>query len=542
MSKKILLLIAVCSIATSIHGQASEYYFAQQLNGTCAMIPIINFIILNSAKKQGYDFSQFPSYNRAQWFGITHPSEITFFKLFYDLNYWHSSFTEDEKVLKKYLDEYIENGPVLPNFYDKDGIFSFGGLLKGPRELIKFMSLPFGLIDFDSLQSMKFKTMLNLWDIGKQLNSELQEQVLVDLPVFQEKGDDQKNILRIFNEKTARYEPQPMDSYIVKESILGLDKSDPSTLFRLLDTYPIFEIYTKYGTYLLLGGRYQPQEFTKSYAPYAQGIYKIMLLVLGLNHNNELLAIDGQPTMQIDTYGEREAIIALQSLCNADPYHPWNKSYFQKEDFLPYAVTEILKKNEQLTNQLKQTVDFAFEGWYQYAKLIQGGYYNKNKKQMTLKSVGKFIPGEHQILAFLLLQSVRLLWYGSHNPQAFYFGHIPHIPLIWSFDQFRKEATQSKNIKDGIQKKASFLESWELIRDELIHYHGRRNWISFDGHGWVVSFDPKVIKLERAFSDKFYDDNLNKRLGLSGIESSITSELFLFYKIKPAKKEALQEK
>lgn len=534
---------------TALNGEPAAYPFAQQFNATCLMVPVINIKILHDAKEVQYDFSKLPHYQRVQWLGILHPNEIAWFKPFSKINYYYSDpLNNDEKALKQYLDEGIAHGPVLPHFYDKNGNFPFGGMFKGTDEVLKFLSLPATLVDFNAAERMNLKIILNLVDIAKAVNISGFRPSLV-LPVLQEKTDKENNIIRIFNEKTMQYEPQKMDSFIsssfkvtnaknIEEDHhwLNLHKNDdPQNLLAFsMGTYstPVFGIYTSVGVYVYLGQGYQPT-FEKCYAPFNQGVYKMMLLTLGVGHENEVLAINGKPTKNKDTYGELSTIVALQNICNEDQYHPWNGAWFHKEEFLPYVIAEILKNNDKLANQLKQTINFKLNGWDQYQKLIQGDYYNQAKEQMTLKSIGKFIPGEEQVLAYLLMESVRFLWYGSHNPEVFYNWTIPKIPLIWSFDQFKTAAQKKKIIKNGMRTEASFLDTWRDICTQLFIQDKRRNWISFDGHGWVISFVPEIIKKERALSNKFYDATLNEQLGFAGIESILTDELFLFYKTKP---------
>jgi len=541
----------------------SSYTFAQQMNAICLMVPVMNLEILEQLQKNKYDLTKLPTYTRAEWFGILNPFEVSWFKPFANLNIALSNDPNfnDYAALKTYIDEGAAHGPVLPYFYNKNGKFPFGGFLKGTDEAIRLFSLPFMLIDLNGAENFKLKIFFNLLDVTKQFDIREFRPYLY-LPVVQTEDDIKNNKLRVFNQSTKKYDLVDEKKYLV---LTQIDDGKEYKIFNISNRMKMLQKYSKNGTVFIPDlenfnmakrtdklfqtyssvGIYHPplgQAYTNGtseYVPYMQGIYKMILLTLGVNHDNNVLAVDGKATNIIDTYGERDVMIGLQNLCNADDNHPWNKKRFNKEMFLPYAIADLLKKNPSLANQLKQTIDIGFHDWEEYEKLVSGFYYNKNKEQMTGKNVAQYIPGEQQALAYMLMHNIRFLWYGSQNPKAFYSETIPQIPLLWTFDNFAKKAAQKKTIKNGVDKTASFLDTWILIRNAIIKNYKRNSWMSFEGHGWVISFDPEIIKLERSKSGSFYNDELNKLLGIAGIESFLTSELKMFY--KGTKKEEVSE-
>lgn len=553
--KKLSIVVLISCMTTLFAAKKpiSKYYFAQQTNGICLMVPVLNLEILETLQSNNYDLSKLPSYSRADWFGILNPFEVAWFTPFGRLNFvFPEAFPNrsDYLTLKDYIDNGALHGPVLPYFYTKNGKFPFGGFFKGADEALQLFSLPFMLVDLNGAENFKLKILFNLVDVTKQFDIGEFRPLLL-LPALQTEEDKNNGILRIFNQYKKKYEQVQEKDYIVATNTyndpvtneeISFDTFNISQVKNQTENFtidyfyhPLFKTYSYVGIYNFIGQAYRND--ISEYVPYMQGIYKLILLTLGINHDNNILAVDGNATNIIDAYGERDVMIALQNICNADDNHPWNQKRFNKDMFLPYAIAEILKKNPYLTNQLKQTVDIGFHEWEQYKKLVSGTYYNKNNEQMTLESIAQFIPGEHQALAYMMLHNLRFLWYGSQDPKAFYAETLLKLPLVWTFDNFAKKAAQKKAIKNGVDKNASFLDTWILIRDALKKQYKRNSWMSFEGHGWVISFDPEIIKLERSKSKTFYNDKLNKLLGFAGIESFLSNELKMFYKIQQTEEE-----
>lgn len=78
----------------------------------------------------------------------------------------------------------------------------------------------------------------------------------------------------------------------------------------------------------------------------------------------------------------------------------------------------------------------------------------------------------------------------------------------------------------------SNLPVWADIKHELQRrYPNIQDWVSFDSHGWVISFDQNLIDMQREVArQKSCDYQFLDRLGIAGIESWLGHELETFYK------------
>jgi len=95
---------------------------------------------------------------------------------------------------------------------------------------------------------------------------------------------------------------------------------------------------------------------------------------------------------------------------------------------------------------------------------------------------------------------------------------------IWVY---LNERSARKKIVITNQQPQSFLDVWQKIATHLKR-QPRKNWISFDGHGWVISFDPQIIDLQ--LQNVIYNKKLFNDLGITAIESWIGGMLPIFYK------------
>ena len=113
---------------------------------------------------------------------------------------------------------------------------------------------------------------------------------------------------------------------------------------------------------------------------------------------------------------------------------------------------------------------------------------------------------------------------------AFYESTSCYIPFCWTFDNFKAAASETRWI-GGTDLTASFIDTWGKIRDELTSTYPGKNWISFDGHGWVASFNEGLIERQRNMPG--VDQELLKQLGVAIIDSWLGTQLNVFYKVVP---------
>ena len=266
--------------------------------------------------------------------------------------------------------------------------------------------------------------------------------------------------------------------------------------------------------------------------PYLLGFLKLMFLALGVNNRNENIGSDNPV--------EQNASNEMRRLIEADARNnPWSNEYFKREFFIQYAIAEIFKNNPALQKKAAKTVDVANKKfWQTYEDIVVTGKLklckNANKDPYTRELIAKYLPGPEQTLAYFVTEILRFLWYGAASKKSIAFYKSLNLiginPVkLWyanlTFAQIKKAA--NKKIKGD-----SFLDMWTELRTELKNrYPTINDWVSFDGHGWVISFDQELLDKQRAVAKaKSCDHNFLDKLGFAGIESWWGSELETFYK------------
>lgn len=499
--------------------------------------------------------------------------------------------------LNAYIAEGLKKGPILPHFYDEAGNFAFAlpnEVLEEERlptknefeRLIMFNMIPYFFIDMSivtddsTVQGMMFK-LLDLENLPSQV---IKLSLGYDATGYQ-----------VYSTVTKRYEPLHYHGEIstpleVRKgetasdaTVADLDtvRADKTVSFysysALLDRdfslddkgllLPgfTFQPYTRL-VHALRSGIYENYEFnphdrssrtlgsvyltsskeygfneiaqlpytpfsfsdpvtTKEYAPFGIGLYKLMLLTMGLDEKNNRI-VDRHPL-----YGVHQDLVAMVDDPRYRESNMWSSKYLSKERFLPYLVAQVLKKDAALKEKLKKVVDLgAFARWELYNHLVSGHYFNRDGERIAGV---KFLPGEEQMLTYILCKNVRLMWYGIMNEKAFYEetiddaevrGLARSLGISLDFDSYVGWFYEEKA---GV----SLMSVWHEIKNKVIELaKPRMNFISFEDHGWVVCFDPQLIRAQASLLKRNRHYKTFMELGFTGIESDFSKEFNSFYK------------
>ncbi|HBS48237.1 TPA: hypothetical protein DEO28_04090 [Candidatus Dependentiae bacterium] len=251
----------------------------------------------------------------------------------------------------------------------------------------------------------------------------------------------------------------------------------------------------------------------KQFALSELGIYKLMLLRLGLSNANTAVA---KSDLDFPIFKE------LERYCNKDRFNLWNAAHFSKDNLFQVQLAKLFEERKDLYKKSKQVVDFYFKPWKTYKQLKKGEFYGKNGEKYDFAEVQKFLPGKHQILAYYFSQQLMLLWFGANCE------NILKIPGL--FRLFKRYAFIKQTIKyQGEDLYLSFVEVWQEVQKALLVQTHRRDFISFNGHGYVISFDEQIIKMQNdvlGVSDFEFLETLNFAI----IDSMVSSNLNLFYR------------
>jgi hypothetical protein len=502
------------------------------------MSPIINLTILEKVKEKGkdvlgkYKFNELKAYTRREWFGQESHYFYTWHKAFAKLN-----DPEEQKNypnLMNYLKAGIQNGPILPHFYNEKGQNAFRGFLG----LIEFGELPFFMIDVETLDQTKFPlycTEIDFHDMMSKENLGFKPPIVREGDKYLIFNNDSKTYEDISNFPWIKIQEKENEKRIVFDynQITEQDKikysiPDPDKEVALRGAQGLgfdeIAVFANLGTGIKI-------EDGHSYVPYQMSLMKIMFLTLGIDADNNVIT-EGHPQYEV-----HQELVKLVS----DKENVWNSNNFNKDMLLQFQIAEMFKKDPNLYEAAKQVVDSTIGLWKNYKNLKGGKYYNQNKEKIGgSKKIEDYILGDEQALAYYFMQQLRIMWYSSANPEVLMKAleiDFNFFPAKLFHRYIKKKLTSQKTIRypdhsplSGYRPgKASFMDVWSEIKVQLKGQTKRLDFISFDDHGWVISFDPAVIEEQRQ-SPTLHDPQFMEEMGFAGIESWLSSELNLWYK------------
>lgn len=553
----------------------SEYAFHQQHSANCIIFPMLNRKKADELIENNYQFPTFKT--RKDWVGINAPYEIAWRSMLQELN--TSPCHPDYQALQTFLDTLCLHGPSIPTLYTDaqktlplsmyekkiQSVSEKAIILKTDvqahefrQEALEYAAIPYFFADITTCRQWeKDQTSLIKKALAKTILKETQ--YIFKAPC----GITPEHELEFFNNTKECYKRIPLQitdfgmvlfhngkHLIVRKHAENSDVFDASSLIPLLTSFGMqiphnatLTFVTRnekldFGSWRYAGifeinsdGFYSSNGHL--YAPYALGYYKLMLLRLGIDEDNNIIASNGRRLISTTNNKNIDVMIALQKLANQHPLNPWNDLFFSKETFLQYALAEILKEDPTLARTVENTIDFFWRTCFGYDAFMEGYFYNALGTRMNPEEAKFYMPCKVQLLAYAIMQNVHYLWYGAQNLRAFCdtileIGTIQgprkaqDVNSIWH--AFKSASFAKKN---GV----SFMDSWYFIRGKLLShpkFKKIKNWTSFDDHGWVASFDQTLINMQNALPA--HDNNMLKALGLAVIDSWQSEKCNVFYK------------
>lgn len=542
----------------------AKYFFHQQINDMCMIAPMLNLKLLDLMKTPmgTYDLNLVSSYSRREWMALNIPYLLKWHGIIESLN--HST----GKLKYPHLITFIENakqyGPVFPHFYDKEGNFLFSSALGDV--FAGTLQVPYFLIDFNAIK--RFKLTIFGWDTFSM--GDLGPALGLFLPIFKVKNNEQFYIPFV----TQEYPHQKVNfesfdlSYnesgdidlsqfndvgygnmggltkIIRMQVpfLGFEEALKTMgtgrgylSNEIIQTFP-----TKYEKKTIVQGEEKKSEFVT----FSLGLYKLMLLTLGIIETQSTYTDKVQSVEESEVLQLREKELANNTIeaqkniydcVKNDPLNPWHESYFSKDNFLQHAIATILKENPVLFNQAKAVVDFYFPVWGTYDnylnRMAQGECFNASNQRYYVNLAKHFLPSEEYVMAYALTQCAWYLSIGGINNAAFYkaltndTGYLRSFFINVHWSNFKKLAYTKKEITSN--EFLSYMEVWKKIVSLLSQYE-RKSWVSFSGHGMIISFDNDLIQQQKKMPNS--DQSLLDELGFAIIDSWLGTELNTFYK------------
>ncbi len=506
----------------------------------------MNLKILERIREVGYDLSQVDFLSRREWLGENQEMLVAWHNLMAEL--CKPDAKEKYPHIYAYITQGIERAPVLPHYYDEDGEIPFKGL----GGVIEFGELPFFMIDVEALQQVSFRVMctdIDFEDMISPDNLGLKTGIVNDHGEYKIYNAETKEYVSIEDLEWISVEEEERDSKTV--SVVKIDRekmsSDDSKAYPLPpEGYEIVMRnvrglgFSQFGVVNELGGGFKlpnkdGEEHT--YIPFQMSLAKLLFLAAGIDEDNQ--RIDASHPL----HGAKKE---LQALMRKDEKNLWHPDNLNPDKLMQYQLANIFKDNPDLFRQAKGVVDVFIKNWENHQKVNGGVYFNDAGEQMEILGNRDYLLGDEQAVAYYLMQSIRMAWYSSINPEvlinAMEMG-LPSglAPLTHQFLAAKLKAKHRIRLEDGSIVEKSFLNVWDELREELRDRTAGKSqdFMSFDDHGWVVSLDPELI--ERQNAGRVYDRRLLSRLGIAGIESWWGSELNLWYKQARGRVEVVEE-
>lgn len=527
----------------------ARYFFHQQINDMCMIAPMLNLKLLELMKNEDgtYDVDKVSSYSRREWMALNIPYLLKWHGIIENLN--HPLGKREYPYLIQFVESAKKYGPVFPHFYDKNGTSLLSTSMRDA--VAETLQAPYLLIDYAAIKRFKFTIfgvpLVSMGDLGPALG--------LYLPIFKQKNKTSFEISAVsgdYPHQTVRFElcgdlSRKMNlSQFSGSQYLGLNSLTNLSIVNVnfLGLDKIVKT-TGTGRGFLSDGFVdkKPTEFLT----FSLGLYKFMLLTLGITdvpttYSDVFTDFDQEYEVRMQeekfTAVTSKAMQELRASIEQDPKNPWNSTYFSKENFLQHAIAQILKEDPALYEEAKVVNDFYFRLWGTYNKYLQlmahGECFNALHERYYTSLAKFFLPSEEYAMAYSLTQNAWLLAIGSINSSAFYKALTNDtgsfrgmlIGAIWS--SFKNNAYVAKSIP-ATGENISYMDVWKKIARKLTEKYGSKNWISFSGHGMIISFNDDLIKKQKALRNE--DPSLLNELGFTIIDSWLGSELNTFYKI-----------
>lgn len=510
--------------------EPASYLFAQQYNNACHEAPIYNYHVLQNLKgsenaidlKEYNDFDGSPL-TRRQWYGKNYEWLKDNLAVIGDI-----SDKEKYPNLTKYLEKGL-NSPVFPICSYSNGKAPFLSFMR------KFSEGAFFYINPDQLEELDLK--IGPFSID---GLDPRDDAYLSVPIIEDKEG-----VKIFNTQTNEYEfieGKPWIS-IAEYSCEDFKKSRKISFNYdliaqnpdLLKSYPI----PKEDAIVLFDDK-DPSEFAgfknmafienktqlinlndQDYFMYLKAVYRLMIFSLGVDHNNNDI------TPEHEDYA---AYIELHEVLKKHPKDLWNRQYFNKEIFGNYQVTKVLKENQTLAKLGAQLADkIQFEAVKEYKEI------KEKVGDENLDDMERMMGSEEQIISHVTTRNIRSLMYGAMNPDSLVasleMGDTLSslLPSHAIYEGMKDQANLKHEIEiDGKFYRISFMDYWKLVVAELKKL-GCKDLIMFDDHGWVLSLDENVIKMQNTKS-KFYDKETAEDAQIGIIESWHGKHFDIWYK------------
>lgn len=327
-----------------------------------------------------------------------------------------------------------------------------------------------------------------------------------------------------FDYKCYRFEEKTLD-------IMGISREEMKN-YRIVPSKQFLGSKTGYFLYQSVEDIYSKETF------YNVGTYQHILFACGINRENELFT---EQSKEWDAYQD------LHKELQKNDLNPWHN--INKDDIFEYHLAHIFKNNNKLKEMVIQTINFYNNYWNFYKESFD--FYDSPQLPKTkFSDKQKYLPGEDQMLAYFFSKELRFIWASTISLEALIateelINEIGEntVKALKTFSWFPGVPSTEKILK-AAQKKIgnfnnSFLDVWEEIKGALmidvVNKSKKFDFVTFSGHGSVISFDTDLIKLQ-----SHENRGIAEKLGFEMWESLYKKGIKPFYQKKGTKENVIQ--
>lgn len=328
----------------------------------------------------------------------------------------------------------------------------------------------------------------------------------------EEQGNVEYSLLPLVKEKEGVYQGydprlkkfRPCELKELKDMLPGVDPNDDSRFCSLPeDEGPWCGLKGESMIYYCIS---RDSELIEDF--YEMSLYQQILFALGVDVKNEIIGSSHRLKPAFDEFNNE---------MQANPLNPWGYKEFSRGNFLQYSIACMLKESAALKQKVKGSLDFCVN-YSQFYKKLDSFYY---KNGIPIKSDEMdCLPCEEQVIAYYFTDALFKLWASCMSEEGFW--------GVWELNEDEREQARqgvinipsSKAVRDGARnyQDGFFLKVWdEVRRNLLVRFPDKKDWLSFSGHGNVLTLDEKWVEVQ------------NKKSRIWGDASDILSSLRIAY-------------
>lgn len=490
------MLSSIVAIASNFSAKKNNVYlFPQQgHDSVCHCLFIFNFCLLKQIK---YKFKDYVWRTHEDWIGVT----------FSGISAWQSAMnkltnpgSQDNQAFAKYQQQLLQQGIHLENIYTDSGKIYYKSSLNPLNNLQKIWLSPYHFVCAKKHPDAVQKTLPLYSDGQNYFIFDPQNQYYKKLEAVVNYVDDLSGeLLYLSNGKRSCLKLTARE-----QQYLGLPK------YCYLDGYktkPILNNNKKFK----YGYKYQylPEQARQNLY-FHVGLFQLLNLAMGIDRENNL--IDHNHKLY-------PVYINLREEMNKNPDNPWALSEFNAQNSLEYHLAALFKQDPKLMQEVIQVNKYPFNTFEHYENL---DYLYNSKDKNTRKSLINsklLLPGKEQMLAYSFSQSLLTVWIAAVSEKALY--SVLELPIYLRFILYFANRSYHKKILKTVYNNKSgsrnFIAIWQYIKQQL-QQQGIEELFSFDGHGVVISFDEKFIKMQNSTMN-IVAPKLMQDLGFTVIDS-----------------------